>query len=287
MIGIIQCKKKRKTVVQYPHMISEQQIFKFQQHILDWYAHNQRDLPWRRTRDPYHILLSEVMLQQTQVQRVMPKFEAWLKRFPTILSVAHASVADVLALWSGLGYNRRVLNFKKTAETICTQYNGIFPKTEKELLSLPGIGLYTARAVLCFAFNQQVAVVDTNVRKVILTQVKGEEKDMQQIAEQLLPAGRAYEWNQALMDYSSAMLKEHKIPIPKQSRFIGSHRYYRGRVLKALLKTKLLSINDIGRLIKEDYANTNEEKVWLQNLLQALSREGFIVINGDLLTLVS
>ena len=231
-------------------MIPQQKITDFQRKILDWYQKNQRDLPWRRTRDPYKILISEVMSQQTQLARVIPKYEAWIENFPTVQSLAAAKVSDVLHYWSGLGYNRRALNLKKTAEVIVEKYNCEIPKTEKELLSLPGIGQYTARALLCLSIDQQIAVVDTNVRKVILTQFLNSENSeesgnqkfrnseslnvrdsdslesfqsfpkksgnkiseplIDKIAIQLLPIGHAYEWNQALMDYSAAVLKKKK-----------------------------------------------------------------------------
>jgi A/G-specific adenine glycosylase len=157
-------------------VLSKENILAFQNEILSWYEQNRRDLPWRQTRDPYKILVSEVMLQQTQVNRVIPKFEAWLKAFPAVTDLAKAPTTEVLRLWSGLGYNRRALNLKTTAVVVSETYNGKFPKTEKELLALPGIGIYTARAILCFAFNQQVAVVDTNVKKVILTKFMTKKK---------------------------------------------------------------------------------------------------------------
>jgi len=266
-------------------MISQNKIAEFQKKILDWYHENQRDLPWRKTRDPYRILISEVMSQQTQLSRVIPKYEAWIEKFPTIQSLAKAKVSDVLYYWSGLGYNRRALNLKKTAEIIVEKYNGTFPQDEEVLLSLPGIGHYTARAVLCFAFNRQIAVVDTNVRKVILTQISVSEKDIPQIAERLLPQGKAYEWNQALMDYAAAVLKKEKISIPKQSTFIGSHRYYRGQILKQLLLKKKIDVNDIGSSIKKDYKES--EKEWLQKLLEELITEGFIVCKNNTVTLAA
>jgi A/G-specific adenine glycosylase len=291
-------------------MITHRKIADFQKVILDWYSLNKRDLPWRKTREPYNILISEVMSQQTQVSRVIPKYEAWLGKFPTIQSLSTAKVSDVLHYWSGLGYNRRALNLKKTAEVIVEKYIGTFPQDEKKLLSLPGIGLYTARAVLCFAFDQQIAVVDTNVRKVILTQFlysenvkntenrsvtlsdsqsipanKIDDKKLSEIATQLVPTGLAYEWNQALMDYAAAMLKKEKIPIPKQSKFHGSHRFYRGQILKQLLQKKKIAIREIGFLIKKDYTISEEE--WLEELLGELNREGFIVVKGGTIELVS
>ena len=290
--------------------IAQKKITKFQKEILDWYAQNQRKLPWREMpvgtslqQRAYRILISEVMSQQTQILRVIPKYHAWLAAFPTIEDLATAKVSDVLQHWSGLGYNRRALNLKKTAEMIVKDYGGKFPQEEKTLRRLPGIGEYTARAILCFAFDEQVAVVDTNVRKVILTQFSQRhreersdvaisheiasslrglamtEKEIEEVAERLLPIGKAYEWNQALMDYAAAMLKKEKIPIPKQSKFIGSHRYYRGQVLKLLLQKKHVLIKEVGPLIKKDY--TVSEGQWLHRLLEELQDEGFIVIEKD------
>lgn len=266
--------------------IDEKTIKAFQKTILNWYNENKRDLPWRKTRHPYHILISEVMLQQTQVNRVITKFEDWLRRFPTVETLASAPVSDVLKYWSGLGYNRRALNLKRAAEAIVKEHKGIFPQDEMLLLKLPGIGPYTSRAILCFAFDQQVAVVDTNVKKVILTQiltkrndVKLSEKEFHEIAEQLLPHGHAYDWNQALMDYASHVLKKEKIPIPKQSKFIGSHRYYRSGIVKLLLEKKEVTISEVGPAIKKDYST--KEKEWLQKLLDELTKEGFIVVENN------
>jgi A/G-specific adenine glycosylase len=273
--------------------IAPEKITTFQKKILDWYQRNKRDLPWRYTRDPYKILISEIMSQQTQISRVIPKYQAWIDRFPTIQDLAKASVSEVLRYWSGLGYNRRALNLKKTAEIVVERYGGKFPQQEKELLSLPGIGEYTARALLCFAFDKQIAVVDTNVRKVILTQIfknsqnnkSTDDKTIEQTAQKLLPKGKAYEWNQALMDYAGAVLKKEKIPIPKQSKFLGSHRYYRGQILKVLLQKKKVSFEKLGQLIKKEYTQSDEE--WLRKLIVELRNEGFITFVDDIIIFVS
>jgi A/G-specific adenine glycosylase len=285
--------------------ISDKKIKTFQKEILTWYKNHQRDLPWRKTRDPYCILISEVMSQQTQLSRVVPKYEAWIAIFPTVHDLAKANISEVLKYWSGLGYNRRALNLKRAAEKISEQYDNVFPNTEKELISLPGIGTYTARAVLCFAFDEQIAVVDTNVRKVILTQILNRhsrersdsgilqladseriapfagmtEKEFEEIATQLLPHGMAYEWNQALMDYAAMVLKKEKIAIPKQSKYVGSHRYYRSKVLKILLEKNKVKVDEIGEFLKNDY--TLAEKDWLEKLLKELEKEGFISIDGQ------
>lgn len=274
--------------------LSPNKIKQFRKKILDWYAKNKRDLPWREVpvgtslQDrAYQVFISEVMSQQTQINRVVPKFDAWMKAFPTVQSLAEAKISEVLQCWSGLGYNRRALNLKKTAEIIVKNFGGKFPMTEKELLSLPGIGKYTARAILCFAFGEQVAVVDTNIRKIIITQfgIDNNEKELQEIADLLLPKGRAYDWNQALMDYAAAVLKQERIPIPRQSKFIGSHRYYRGQVLKHLLKHKTIPVAQLGTVIKKDF--TQAEKEWLDKLIQELIDEGFIVKKQGMIVLAS
>ncbi len=235
--------------------ISQKDIFTFQKEILDWYHLNKRDLPWRKDRDAYHILISEVMLQQTQVSRVIPKYEVWIKVFPTLESLAQASSRDVLKYWSGLGYNRRALYLHKFAKEVFERYQGKVPADEKVLLTLPGIGEYTGRALLCFAFDKQVAVIDTNIKKVIAVRFnKGivpEKKDLQEIAQALVPQGKAYDWNQALMDYAGAMLKEHKIPIPRQSTFKDSDRFYRGQIVKALIAQPTLSQKEIANMFEK------------------------------------
>ncbi len=257
------------------------QITAFQQKILSWYELNKRDLPWRDVpvgtslqERAYRILVSEVMLQQTQVVRVIPKYKAWLKAFPTVESLAHAQTAEVLRLWSGLGYNRRALYLKKAAE--CVTVRGSWPKTSTELQELPGIGEYTARALLCFAFNKQVAVVDTNVRKVILTQLDSALtiRQVQEVAEKILPKGKAYEWNQALMDYSSVVLKNQKIPMIKQSKFVGSNRYYRGILIKALTEKKELTTKEIQKLFGKDEDFT-------KRIITSLNKDNLITIIGD------
>lgn len=309
-------------------------ILKFQKEILTWFNTNKRDLPWRKTRDPYKILVSEVMLQQTQVSRVILKYTAWLVKFPTVQQLAKASVSDVLRLWSGLGYNRRALYLKRAAESLIRASTPgvepekiVFPQTEKELRKLPGIGEYTARALLCFAFDKQIAVVDTNVRKVILHRFfKSEiqsskletitndknsknkkvsnlensdfvvvsnfdirasnlfsitDKEIQNIADQLLPKGKAYDWNQALMDYSSAMLRKEKVPTSKQSRFIGSNRYFRGQIIKILLKKKEIKNSTLLRIFSKE----NLDSTQIEKLLYQLDKDGLIKTKDSYISL--
>lgn len=266
-------------------MLGKKQITALQQEILDWYAKNKRDLPWRRTRDPYAILISEVMLQQTQVGRVIQKYEEWMDVFPTITALAQASTRDVLLHWSGLGYNRRALYLKKLAEGVVGLRGGLFPRSEKELMALPGIGQYTARAILCFAFDEQIAVVDTNVRKVILTKsndIQDNPKEIQKIADMLLPQERAYEWNQALMDYSSAMLKKEKITIPKQKPFKNSDRFFRGEILRQLLLQETLSEKKLFALLNEKSAIATDR---LQKVLEGMEKDNLIARKENMIIL--
>ncbi len=157
-----------------------------------------RDLPWRRTRDPWAVLVSEVMLQQTQVPRVIPIWEAFMAEFPTVAACAEASQADVVRAWAGLGYNRRAVNLHRAAVLM----DGMVPRDLDALLRLPGIGPYTARAVLAFAWEEDVAVVDTNIARVLSRRAgrRLTPREAQAMADALVPPGRAWEWNQRLMD---------------------------------------------------------------------------------------
>jgi A/G-specific adenine glycosylase len=268
--------------------ISEEKIAGFQKYIFDWYATNKRDFPWRKTRDPYAILISEVMSQQTQIERIVEKYVQWLLRFPTVADLAGARVADILPFWLGLGYNRRALHLHETAQILMQSNSGIFPRQKDKLLALPGIGTYTADALLCFAFDQQTAVIDTNVRKVILLyfyppegrqQIRmdaGRQKEIRNIATVLLPKHKAYVWNQALMDYAAKELKKEKISGTKQSPFAGSDRYYRGKIIKHVLRVGQIPFCGLGPLIKKDYTRKDEE--WLKKLVKTLEREGFITV---------
>lgn len=230
--------------------------------LLRWGERTRRDLPWRSTRDPWAILVSELMLQQTQVARVVPKYLAFLQRFPDAPTCAAGGVGAVIELWAGLGYNRRAVNLHRTAVQVTEEHSGVLPATLPELLDLPGIGPYTARAVLVFAHEADVGVVDTNVGR-LLARWQGsglKPKEAQALADRLVPAGRAWEWNQALFDLGAGVCSArtpqcddcpvHKWcawqgsgPDPaaktfatgsKQSKFAGSDRQGRGRLVDAL-----------------------------------------------------
>jgi len=185
--------------------------------LLAWYAADGRAaLPWRHTRDPYAILVSEVMLQQTQVERVLPKYSAFLEQFPSLADLAAAPVAEVIRAWAGLGYNMRAVRLHEIARQAVERYSGTLPGSLDELLHLKGIGRYTAGAVACFAFGLPVATVDTNIRRVLWRVFRGVEpavwpadsafqRQMLEVAEWALPPDHAYDWQQALMDLGATV----------------------------------------------------------------------------------
>lgn len=181
--------------------------------LLQWYADEKRDLPWRATRDPYAILVSEMMLQQTQVDRVLPKYYQFLAAFPTLADLANASTADVISVWVPLGYNTRAVRLQSIARQVLAEHDGRIPDTIEELLTLKGIGRYTAGAIACFAYHKQVAPVDTNIRRVLhriflgldSPEPKISDAQMLTLAERVLPPDEAYNWNQALMDLGATI----------------------------------------------------------------------------------
>lgn len=186
----------------------------FSQKVLHWYSHHKRDLPWRKTDiNPYHVVVSEFMLQQTQVPRVMEKFREFTEKFPTIHDLAKTSKADIIQAWSGLGYNRRALLLHKFAQVICEKYEGNIPGTAEELITLPGIGPYTAGSIASFAFNKPEPAIDVNVRRILyrffagkdqgLPGSKQEEEKWYNVVKKTIPNNRSRDLHNALMDFGS------------------------------------------------------------------------------------
>jgi A/G-specific adenine glycosylase len=186
-------------------------VRRFQRRLLAWYARHGRDLPWRRTRVPYRVLVSEIMLQQTQVDRVIPKYRQFLRAYPTLKALAAAPVEQVRQLWYPLGYNVRPLRLHAIACESVARYRGRLPDSAEALRAMPGIGRYTAGAVLSFAYGQDTAVLDTNVRRVLTrvflgprrtARLRGDRR-LWDLAARLVPAGRGYDFNQGLMDFGA------------------------------------------------------------------------------------
>lgn len=224
---------------------SEQEVRTFQKSVWEFYRVNGRPMPWRENTNPYYVLVSELMLQQTQVNRVIPKFEAFIWQFPTIEALAQTDLGDVLRAWQGLGYNRRAKYLHEAAKKIVHDFDGVFPTTQKELESLPGIGPNTAGALRAYAFMQSAVFIETNIRTVLFYHFFDQESTIPDSALRLVMAQvldrehpREFYW--ALMDYGSylkaqgagrlAMSKHYK----KQSPLAGSLREMRGKIIRAL-----------------------------------------------------
>ena len=248
---------------------------------MDWWQENARDLPWRRDPSPYQVLVSEIMLQQTQVNRVIPKYEEFLQEFPTVEALAEAEPKKLLTVWSGLGYNRRALWLREAASEIVRL--GEFPKEAEELRKLKGIGDYTSRSILIFAFNKDIAAVDTNIRRVIIAEGFAEEemntKEIQSIAERLLLRGRSSDWHNALMDYGSQVLTSNVTgiaPLTKQPCFKGSSRELRGAIIRILTKTNQMTLEQLNECLDKECEVDD-----IESILGQLISEGLIKATED------
>lgn len=277
--------------------------------LLAWGTEVRRDLPWRRTRDPWAVLVSELMLQQTQVARVVPRYEAFLERFPTPATCAAASSSEVLRLWEGLGYNRRALNLHRAAQRITSEHDGRLPEDLAALQALPGIGPYTARAVLAFAFERDHGVLDTNAARFLARAVAGRRlgaREAQELADELVPLGRGWEWNQSVLDLGAQVCVKRRPrcevcplqrscawaragftpPDPaqdsagtsgRQSTFAGSDRQGRGRLVQALRTGPI----ELARVA--DAAGWPDDPTRAQRVADALVGEGLAeVVDGQL-----
>lgn len=254
-----------------------------------------RDLPWRDTHDPYAILLSEVMLQQAQVSRVMGRWEQWLETFPTIADLASAPLPPVLELWQGMGYNRRALNLKRCAEEVVAMHDGVVPSDKKALLALPGIGPSTSAGVRIFAFRQPDMYLETNVRAVFIHELfPGREsvadKELVSLVEATCPQdARVRAWYYALLDYGAYLKKTMPNPTrrskhyTRQSKFEGSHRQKRAYLLRRVIDDAL-STEDLARdLAQSERASGRQEPSVeeVRAILDELEREGFVMRRGD------
>ena len=297
--------------------------------LLQWYSTSQRDLPWRSTSDAYAILVSEIMLQQTQVERVLPKYFQFLAAFPTLADLAAAPTAEVIKVWVPLGYNSRAVRLQAIAHQVLADFGGQIPASIDELLRLKGIGRYTAGAIACFAYHRQVATVDTNIYRVLHRIFLGLEHPEPQItteqmfsfAEQVLPPGEAFNWNQALMDLGATIctsanpqcarcpLQEQcrayrdmsqyslfpggtvlrqlrKIAEPKTSYettpFTSTSRYFRGRIVDHLRSLAANQRIKLADLGPILKSDYSEaDAPWLLKLVQGLAKDGLLDLQED------
>lgn len=263
-------------------------VAEFQSMILDFYRQEGRSFPWRETRDPYAILVSELMLQQTQTERVVPKYLAWLEAFPTAADLAAAPFPQVLAAWSGLGYNRRAGYLQSACRQVVQELGGVFPSTAKELQRLKGVGAYTAGAVAAFAFNRPEVFIETNIRSVYLflfypDQEKVSDAQLMPLIQATLYRSDPRLWYYALMDYGAALKKSTANPnrqsrhYSRQSRFEGSLRQARGAIVRQL------SLGGNRPQALEDLAvGAGIDLYRMQGAAESLVSEGMIMQRGNL-----
>lgn len=286
--------------------------------ILDWAERHRRDLPWRHTRDPWAVLVSEVMLQQTQVERVRPRWERFLERWPDTAACAAAPLSEVLIEWQGLGYPRRARALHSTAGRVESEHGGRFPDRLDQLLELPGVGPYTARAVLAFAFERDVAVVDTNVGR-ILARRHGAPltpSEAQRRADDWVPEGHGWQWNQGLLDLGATRCRPrqplcHDCPVAPDCRwskrgcappdpaqrsaavsrpqapFEGSARQARGRVMAALARGPV-RLDELPAVLGRGVAprrGRDDDAIDAATIVDGLVDDGLAVLDGDTLVL--
>ncbi|MFW5919471.1 MAG: A/G-specific adenine glycosylase [Halanaeroarchaeum sp.] len=272
--------------------------------LVSWYADDHRSFPWRETEDPYEILVSEVMSQQTQLDRVVPAWEAFLERWPTIADLAAADRAAVVAFWSGhnLGYNNRAKYLHEAANQVVLDYDGEVPDSPAALEELQGVGPYTANAVASFAFDSGNAVVDTNVKRVLhrAFDVPDEDAAFETAAQELMPPGESRVWNNAIMELGGVACE--KTPscdaagcpwrgwcrayetgdftapdVPTQPAFEGSRRQFRGRIVRVLGEHESVPVDELGHRIRVDYAPDGDPgREWLDDLLTDLEEDGLV-----------
>jgi A/G-specific adenine glycosylase len=267
----------------------------FQRFIRRYYKQRGREFAWRRTRDPYAVVVSEVMLQQTQTERVVPKYQEFLDRFPDCHALARASVSEVVAAWSGLGYYRRALNLRAAAAVVVEQYGGRFPSSIDELRQLPGIGAYTAAAVAVFAFGAAVPMVETNIRTVFLyvyfpQQDAVDDRAISDLVAATLDRSAPREWFYALMDLGVELkrarpgIHQRSKHYARQSRFEGSHRQLRAALLRACTHYGRLNYAGLVAHLSQELAAARGARLCdsaIEKALQELEREGFIkVVRG-------
>jgi len=266
-------------------------IRKFRRMVLDHYREHGRKMPWRETTDPYRILVSEIMLQQTQVERVMIKYPEFISAFPDFCSLAEASPADILRVWQGMGYNRRAIALKKCAVLVKENFGCTLPRDVEILMTFPGIGKATASSIASFAFDLPVVFIETNIRRVFIHYFfSGREgirdDEILPIVKKALDRKSPRVWYWALMDLGSHLKKTTSNPnrrsahYVKQGAFPGSDRQLRGEIIRLLLRVQESDVGEIEREMKADSSR-------IRRILASLGNEGFITRAGDLVAIIS
>ena len=259
-------------------------ILFFQQIVRQNYLQRGRILPWRQTGNPYHILVSEIMLQQTPVSRVLKKYDEFIAAFPDFTALATASLHVVLQKWQGLGYNRRAIALKQIAQEVLSDYGGELPSCPKALQKLPGIGKYSASAISAIAFNQPTIFIETNIRAVYIyfffTNKKGiTDHEILPIVESTLDRDNPREWYYALFDYGAMLKKEERLTVRsahyhQQDPFKGSNREIRGQILRLLIEHSPISVYELVDKLEGN-------SVQVKNNLSAMQKEGFLILEAD------
>ncbi len=256
------------------------QIQNFQDFIWDFYARNRRDFAWREVNDPYKVVVSEFMLQQTQTYRVAPKFEFFVRELPNFEALAHVPLRDLLRLWQGLGYNRRALFLQKSAQKVVIEYAGLLPADPEILVTFPGIGKATAGSICAFAFNMPTVFIETNIRAVFIHSFFRDKKtvsdaEIMPLIEQTLPIDNSREWYYALMDYGVMLKQQCANPSRKsahhtlQSRFEGSNRQIRGAIVRLLTKNQSMTEPALVQVLAKDADR-------VEKIIEQLCSEGFL-----------
>ncbi len=266
--------------------LTPEEVYEFQEHIWEQAKRLYRPMPWREDPTPYRVLVSEIMLQQTQVDRVLPKFLAFMERFPTLEVLAESPLADVLLLWNGLGYNRRAKFLHEAAKKLCEEHGGTFPRTVKELTSLPGVGVNTAGALLAYSFNIPQVFIETNIRTVYFfhffqdTDVI-DDVTVRHYVTQTIDREHPREWYWALMDYGTHLKKQglgfnsKSRHYKKQAPLRGSIREVRGQILKLLTSMETKSVP--YSLLEDTYIDDERFKRAYDGLVD----DGLIVLRHD------
>jgi A/G-specific adenine glycosylase len=256
----------------------------FREKVYGHYLTSGRDLPWRKTRNPYRVLVSEVMLQQTQVERVIGKYREFVTAFPGFAALAKAPLPKLLSLWSGLGYNRRALALKALAQKVVEEHKSRLPFDHEQLLALPGVGKYTAGAVMAFAFNKPVVFIDTNIRRVYIHEFFRDQEGVHDdelipLVERTLDTEDPRKWYNALMDYGTMLKQKHANPnrrsahYSRQASFENSNRQVRGKILKVLVAESRLTALQIVKKVDMDAERVKDN-------LGKMEKEGFISKSG-------